>query len=287
MKMKIQLVMFSMLLLSSTFCFSAQVGAQDAYLVIDAPLDSIDVAKIKVKITDQNGNPVEDATVLFNEKSYTSNRFGVVFLFAPDVNQDTYYTINATKLGYHSSEVDILIEDFIHADQSLSIREHIDEAIKEGKVGGEVFVQRFETEVVLYANMTMEIAEVKLGRIALRVNGDENETGKTIVLNIYNETVDSSSEIIVEYDHLPVSMADDIFDILNPNDDGSLPEYVMLQGANGTQILVSIPHFSEHTITVYNLVEELGGITAAILYSSICVIVAIVFAGTIFIRKRV
>jgi hypothetical protein len=62
-------------------------------------------------------------------------------------------------------------------------------------------------------------------------------------------------------------------------------------GNNGAQILVSIPHFSEHEITIYsvagNVVEALGGITAVIVYIAICMVVAAVFVCSIYLRRRI
>lgn len=91
-------------------------------------------------------------------------------------------------------------------------------------------------------------------------------------------------------------MADDLKDVLNPDDDGSHPEYWIIYDANGTHILVSIPHFSEHEITVYSLapVTSISSVKAAsdillimAVYIVICTIAAIIFVGSIGLRKRI
>jgi len=84
-------------------------------------------------------------------------------------------------------------------------------------------------------------------------------------------------------------MADDLPDVLDPNNDGLHAEYLITEGKNGLQIAVSIPHFSEHEIIISSIVEiidTVGGINSLILYIAIFAIVAIVFVGAGEISKK-
>jgi hypothetical protein len=234
-----------------------------------------------------------------------------------------WYTVKASKYGYQSSTEIVQIEE----DESISTNftlgkisptiisekpkivpinesknyirkiggstniQSIDEAIYENDVGGEVLIgKNLESDIVIY-NEHLNINEfnVEKNRVSLKINGDENVTGKTLVINAEEGVFENPDKMIVKYDGETIKIADDLDDVLNPDDDGSHPEYLLTHGANGTQIIVSIPHFSEHEITVYSVaevVETLGGITAVIMYVVICALASIVFAGSIRLRKR-
>jgi hypothetical protein len=78
-------------------------------------------------------------------------------------------------------------------------------------------------------------------------------------------------------------MADDINDVLDPNNDGSHPEYLIVLGSNGTQLLVSIPHFSEHSITFFNLTPEQAA--QYLLYAAVAAVGLIIIAAVVMFRK--
>ena len=235
-----------------------------------------------------------------------------------------YYMVKASKYGYQSSTKIVQIEE----DESLELDftlnrtlshsineknrivavketnmyirqiggsdnvESIDDAINKGDVGGEVIIEKnLESDLVVYNNrLSINEFNVERNRVSLRINGDENITGKTLVINVEEGVFENPDKMVVKYDGETIKIADDIDDVLNPDDDGSHPEYLITHGANGTQIVVSIPHFSEHEITIYSVaevVELLGGITAVILYIVICAVAAIVFVGSVRLRRRI
>ena len=84
----------------------------------------------------------------------------------------------------------------------------------------------------------------------------------------------------MEYDGESVEFATNIFDVLNPNDDGSHPEYVITKSANGTEIIISIPYFSKHTVTIHlveKIVETLSSPIAVLIYIITCLIGTMAF----------
>ncbi len=136
----------------------------------------------------------------------------------------------------------------------------IDSAIQEGLIGAEITVHLgengiYENQVMTYSNIDVD-ANATQGEILLLVSGDENTLGKTIVINADNKTFYLFSELNVTYDGESIPLADDIFDVLNPNDDGVKPEWYLGRGAAGTQILISIPHFSAHAIKIFHMEIE-------------------------------
>jgi len=159
--------------------------------------------------------------------------------------------------------------DFILDEDALSVDDKpignyndtvLFEAIQQGHVGGEITIwqgenKSFQHEIMIYNGVKIPQLDVEAGKVSFIVSGDENSTGKTIAINVDSSVFDVTSEIVVEYDGELIEMADDINDVLNPNDDGSHPEYLITIGANGTQLLVSIPHFSEHSIAFLFLIS--------------------------------
>lgn len=100
-------------------------------------------------------------------------------------------------------------------------------------------------------SFTLDLStEVNEGLIEVTV-GSEVSEGQTIIVNIDNDVIplEDLDEIEVLFDNQEIEMADDYEDILDPTDEGEA-EYVILIGKNGVQLLVSIPHFSVHTITI-------------------------------------
>ncbi|MHA1664373.1 MAG: hypothetical protein ACTSVW_00890, partial [Candidatus Njordarchaeales archaeon] len=91
-------------------------------------------------------------------------------------------------------------------------------------------------------------------KVTLKVSSTASE-GKTIVVTIDKYTLDISSpdQIQVFYDGEEINMADDYNDVLILDED--VPEYCVCIGAKGIQILISIPHFSTHTIEVVKLLN--------------------------------
>jgi len=140
--------------------------------------------------------------------------------------------------------------------------ELIDEAIQNNSVGGEVIIQlneskvKYDKKVIIYDGVAIDPIKVDEDGVSLIVNGDENSGGRTIIVNLEEGIFDSSGDVIIEYDGEIIKMADDINDVLNPNDDGSNPEYILSKGSEGIQILISIPHFSEHHINIYEKIVE-------------------------------
>jgi len=146
-----------------------------------------------------------------------------------------------------------------YADKILTI----EDALKCGSLGGEITVvkdgDKFEwISTSYYNNVTIELINNTMTnkKAEFIVSGDEHTTGKTIKINLGKGAM-SSKDLKVKFDEDEIPMADNISDVLNPNDDGLQPEYVIVnvRGGKGEEffLLISIPHFSEHTITLQSI----------------------------------
>jgi len=93
--------------------------------------------------------------------------------------------------------------------------------------------------------------EVGHQSVKIVVSSEEPE-GRTVVVDLDNEVLQFStpSELLVLFDGEPIQMADDYNDIFDATDDNGKAEYLITVGEGGNQLLVSVPHFSTHTIEV-------------------------------------
>jgi hypothetical protein len=169
----------------------------------------------------------------------------------------------------------------------LSNNTELLKAIGEGNVGGEINIWQedtgYEHEIMIYDSVNIPQIDVEQGRVSFVVSGNESSTGKTIAVNVDSSVFDPYSEIVVEYDGEPIRIAEDINDILNPNNDGSHPEYLIVVGSDGIQLLVSVPHFSEHFITFFSLTPE--QVAQFFEYAVIAAVGLIVIAAVVMFRK--
>lgn len=95
--------------------------------------------------------------------------------------------------------------------------------------------------------------------------------------------IPSIENILVLFDGKEIGMADNYADVLNPNDE-NVPEYLVLLGARSTQVLVSIPHFSTHTIEITRRGQEVPSAQWVIVLG--LSLIAIIAVATVVILKR-
>jgi hypothetical protein len=159
----------------------------------------------------------------------------------------------------------------------------VEDAIKAGLLGGEITVVRdgddVRTDTIsYYNNVTIKNKMISDSQAEFIVSGDHDTTGKTVKINIGQDTL-STDNIEILFDGKPIPLADNLQDVLNPNDDGLQPEYVMVNITAGSGneffLLISVPHFSEHSITIRSVVQNpvffalaaVGAITVVLLAS--------------------
>jgi uncharacterized membrane protein len=147
-----------------------------------------------------------------------------------------------------------------------------------------------ETREEVY-NTDLNISTVVGDNKVTVIVDSEVSAGATIAINVDNNVVSLSSlnDLVVLVDNREIRQADDYSDIIDTTGENE-SEYLILFGAEGIQVLVSIPHFSTHTIDVGNaaafaqpLQEET--VPVAALLAVVGVVMALVLAAA-FVGHR-
>lgn len=88
-------------------------GSEQGELIveIDSTVNESDVFFVYVK--DSDLTPVEDVIVTFNSEQMITDEDGAVYFVAPEVNSNTFYTVEASKYGYlpTSASVEVINAD--------------------------------------------------------------------------------------------------------------------------------------------------------------------------------
>ena len=124
-------------------------------------------------------------------------------------------------------------------------------AIAENRFGLGINIENGQSTTEYEHPLIDAAVEIRGTNIEVRVDSLV-ENGKTVLINIdnYTKTVLQLDHITVWIDNEEITQATDYDDVLDPTNDGGEAEYLILVGGNGVQVLVSIPHFSAHTITI-------------------------------------
>jgi len=164
-----------------------------------------------------------------------------------DFLQPGTYEIEVNKIGYEtstrtiqveegSSQVDFFLEGSSYKanvidrvitpfnDSVKHIREIsgianmtcIENAIISGSVGCEIIVEKnSKSQVVVYNDgLRINATNIEGNKVSLKISGEEDVTGKTVVVNVEGDFFDDHLNLIIEYDQEEIRMADDLDDVL-------------------------------------------------------------------------
>ena len=205
------------------------------------------------------------------------------------------YVIKIEKSGFTSAEKgDVIVLQNIAQQLNFVLetssnpgiidenREQIDNAIQEGTIGAELNINKDGYEEIKYADVSIlpEAIDIKSNKLTLKINGEE-QTGKTIVITA-NKDVLAQGDFQISYDAVKINQADNFLDVIDPTNDGSLAEYYIIKEKDQTIILISNPHFSEHTITISSIVEIISVTYAILLFLLITVIAILLFIAPVY-----
>ncbi|HWG89853.1 MAG TPA: hypothetical protein VNZ52_03295 [Candidatus Thermoplasmatota archaeon] len=111
-----------------------------------------------------------------------------------------------------------------------------------------------------------------------------SHAGKTVLISLDPETLKglAAGNAVIEVDGQVAAQASSYADILNPADDNGASEYFVLAGEAGTQVLVSLSHFSTRTVT---LREPEEGSSPLFMYATVFLGLLVV-AETVFIARQ-
>jgi len=243
-------------------------------------------------IYNESGSPIEDASisVIVSDdttiKKFTDNQ-GIYVILVPSGT----YTLTANAEGYEPSTIHNvivyenklteanfnLIEITVYEPESPDdIQQLINKAIKDGKILGEISFEKEGYSVIKYSTDITFTPNVdsKNKKISL-IFDTEIDLGKTIIITI-NESLFSIENIKVEFDGKEIKEAESLQKILDSDSD--IAEYWI----TNNMVLVSTPYLSEHTITIYQVIETISLIVAIILYVAICIVGASAFIYPFF-----
>ena len=186
------------------------------------------------------------------------------------------YSIQTDLDGYNPSsvqEVNVSSEEEIDLDIAISqgqkddlrffpldIKEYkdlIESSVENNMVGSEFSIQKinesvYKKTIVLYDDIAIDPLNVTSENVTFQVSGEEYVGSRTLVLYLEHGLFNKSRNLTMRYDGFTLNSADDLDDVLDPDNDGSNPEYLFINSTdNGSIALVSIPHFSQHKISIY------------------------------------
>lgn len=131
-------------------------------------------------------------------------------------------------------------------------------AIGKGHIGAEATLNLDDDEgvsedLVSYGNVTITRVKAERGNITLLIDGHGFE-GRVIVVNVDGRVLgaESADKLQILLDNASVMPASNLTDILDPDDDGFHPEYYIVFDplAHAFQLIVTLPHYSVHTLSV-------------------------------------
>ena len=226
----------------------------------DTPTRFLRVIADKIVITDfsYNVSRVDDNTIRLNKENFSAT------------------LLSEQPIGYNNENItaygQIMLVSF-----SFEEEKRIEDAFKNKTIGGEVTIAAYDEEKVdcisYFGNVKITPATLEKGKIVLNIKGDEKSGGKIIKINL-GKSVCISDDLTIKFDGIKVEKASSFEDILNPDDDGIQPEYYVLSSEEGKFILVTVPHFSEHQLSIEFLMENIFAKLAAIVMGLLVILFA-------------
>ena len=155
---------------------------------------------------------------------------------------------------------------------SLANDLNVKAALEEGNIGAEIVVASDEGEeksdATSYGDLEVSVDSTGDNTVSVTVDS-ASEDGKTLVMSLDDEVLSVENLDDVDVTVFDVAgeaegdvsasaaeteactrEADNLQDILDPNDDGDCNEYWVVIDKNGAQVLVSNPHYSEKRIQI-------------------------------------
>lgn len=227
----------------------------------DVPTRFLRIKADEIIFSDLNYNISKDENIV---KLSKDNFTGMIF-------SDEEITINEKEIIAHK---EIIFISFAYKEERK-----IEDAIKNRLLGGEITIVGYDPKksadnISYFGNVHIYPLKLEKGKIVLGVSGDEKAGGKIIKINL-GKKVCLSDDFQIKFDDRVVKEASSLDDILNPDDDGLNPEYyVLATKQEGIILLISVPHFSNHILSIEFFVEDLIAKAAAIFFGIIIVILA-------------
>jgi hypothetical protein len=131
-------------------------------------------------------------------------------------------------------------------------RNRVTTGIMDGDVGAEIDIEDNDSSsTVIYDSLNISIEQVENNTISINISSGLSQ-GTTVSLSVSSDILEVIQEenVTILFDGKQIHMADNYDDIMNPDDDDGAAEYLVVVGSEDVEVLVSIPHFSAHSITI-------------------------------------
>ncbi|MBI3841936.1 MAG: PEFG-CTERM sorting domain-containing protein [Thaumarchaeota archaeon] len=163
----------------------------------------------------------------------------------------------------------------------------IDDAKKDQTIAAQVDVNNEDVSTQSIDNNVSVKTEKSPDSVNITVNASSQTGPKVLLINLNSTTIDVASMkyLDVRYDGHPIAPAANVDQILHANSTDE-PHYAILVTQSGAQILVSIPHFSVHSITIGSLSKVIKPVPEFGSTAQIVLVVAIIGIMAVAARKR-
>lgn len=180
-----------------------------------------------------------------------------------------------------------------------AFKEALGKALDKRRLGAEVAVERVQgattASVLAYDDVAVDVGAgqaTEADPLTITLSAELAE-GRTFSFHLNNSLVPGGEEgLRVQYfdvveagqKEVVLRKATDLADVLDPADDGGQPEYWIVEDADGLQLLVSVPHWSTHVLSITGLPVPL---TPTVMLGVVAGIAASLLAGVaLFVPRR-
>ncbi|MFA5860787.1 MAG: hypothetical protein WDA16_03740 [Candidatus Thermoplasmatota archaeon] len=250
-------------------------------------------------------HPEAQASGIVALKDDAGETLGSLILVGPGVlsvkgQQVSAQLANGQQLVFHANTG-------VQSELTNAQRTMLDQAIANGRIAGSVLVQTQSiagsleassrgltseasdlttSSVSVLGDVRMVVAATK-GRVDVTISS-ASSAGKTLLLSLDPNSVAgiASGQASVLFDGQAAHEAASLADVLDPEDDAGVAEYFVLAGEAGSKVLVSIPHFSAHTVTLETRSGQAAGSAPIYLYASVFLGLLVAGETALLIRNR-
>lgn len=211
------------------------------------------------------------------------------------------YTLSSSKKGYNSQTYEnIQIEPGIGTKLNFSLEKVsytekntyndylIDQEIKKGSIFGKVDIRYDEDEIFLYDDVNVSILSEDISSkdgLSIMVSGNGTPGTKLV---IYLGEIDNPEEILVKYDGSKIEHASDLESFFEIGFNESKYVLATVSDVDTTEsiIIVNIPGYSEHIITISSVLESVNIFLMLGIYLLVFLILGIVYISPFFLIRK-
>jgi len=174
-------------------------------------------------------------------------------------------------------------------EQTQQDANNIDDAKKNDTIAAEVDINNENVGTQsIDNNVSVKTEHPTSDTVSITVNASSQTGPKVLLINLNSTTIDVANMkyIDVLYDGNHIAPAANVDEVLHPASSDQ-PHYAILVTQSGAQILVSIPHFSPHTITISKIDKVMSTAVPEFPIALLVMLVAVTLAVTFYRIKPI